>query len=100
MKIPDWVAALSPEEREEAYEDACEMWGERYAEYGSSFVFGGGSVSDAGIVASMAAGRRPTREGYGLPPVPELPFIAGYVGGPPTTDAPAAVWSTDDDIPF
>ena len=86
-------------EREETYNDVREQQAERYADAGSSHVFGGGSVADAMLVGAWAVGPTVTREEYGLPPEPEPPSYIGYVGGPPTTDAPVAP-TADDDIPF
>jgi hypothetical protein len=75
------------EEREEAYENAMVCWHECYAEAGSSFVFGGGNPFDANLIASESAGRKPTREEFGLPPLKPAQTVAPSI--------PA-----DDDIPF
>jgi hypothetical protein len=85
-----WWNGLSPEEREEQYYLACESWHERYAEAGSSHVFGGGNPSDANLIASMAAGEKPRREDYGLPPIKYAP----------APKVPETVTEQDADIPF
>lgn len=69
----------------QGYEDACEGWAERYAEAGSGHVFSGGSSTDAYLVAYWAAGPRPTREEFGLPPL---------------TFAEPTPQTIDDDVPF
>jgi len=54
--------ALAQWDRYEAdYNDACMMWGERYAEAGGEHVFCGGNPFDARLIASWAAGPEPTR---------------------------------------
>jgi hypothetical protein len=58
---------------EACYYDALESWHERYAEAGSSWVFGGGNPSDASLAASEGAGPKPRREDYGLPPEAPAP---------------------------
>lgn len=85
-------------EREETYSDVREQQAERYAEAGSSHVFGGGSVADAMLVGAWAVGPTVTREEYGLPPEPELPPYVGYSAS--SADNAPAVPTTDDDIPF
>jgi hypothetical protein len=65
----DWVQA------QRDYRDAVENWGERYAEAGSSWVFGGGSPGDANLAASQGAGpkpRAPVPERYRLTLVPRV----------------------------
>jgi hypothetical protein len=83
--------SLTLEEREDCFYAACESWHETWAEAGSGHVFGGGSPSDAYLVASWAAGPKPRREDFGLPPrtLPEAPKVE--TDG---TDYP------DDEIPF
>jgi len=80
------------EEAEEAYGWAMESWGERYAEAGSSWVFGGGNPYDANLAASQAVGPKPTRAEFELPE----PVFAHLAATPAKTPAPVE----DCDIPF
>lgn len=89
-----WYDKLTTEEREEQYSWAIEGWHETYAEAGSDFVFGGGSPSDAMLVASQTAGAKPKRSDYGLEEPEVTKFIMLNKDGSP--------WFHPDsyDIPF
>lgn len=76
------------EEAEEAYQDAMESWHERYAEAGSSWVFGGGNPHDASLAAHESVGPKPTRAQFGLGPSEPAPAAPSWTPPP------------DNDIPF